>query len=108
MVDLLALLLDFLDVVLDFYLFLPALESVGVEELAVESAHLLGVLEELGVGLGQFLLFEFLLELALFLVHPPSLQFLLLELLVALFLLALLEVLQVVTPLVSPLLAFLI
>lgn len=51
MVDLLTLFLNVLDIILDFYLFLSALEGVRVEELAVESTHLLCVLEQLGIGL---------------------------------------------------------
>lgn len=48
------------------------------------------------------------MEFTLFLIDPSAFEFLLLELFVPLFLLSLLEILEVVSPLVSPLLAFLI
>lgn len=102
-----ALFLDLLNIILDFDLLLPPLEGVRVQKFAIESAHLLCILEQLGVGLGELLLLDFLLELALLLVDASALELLLLELFVPLFFLALLEVLEVVGPLVRPLLALL-
>lgn len=69
---------------------------------------MLGILEKLGIGLGEFFFFEFLLEFALLLIDPPSLELLLLELFVPLLLLSLLQILKVIRPLVSPLLTLLI
>ena len=107
MVYFFALFLDLLNIILDFDLLLPPLEGVRVQKFAIESAHLLCILEQLGVGHGELLLLDFLLELALLLVDASALELLLLELFVPLFFLALLEVLEVVGPLVRPLLALL-
>lgn len=108
MIDLLSLLLDVLDVLLDLQLLLSALESIGEEKFAIEASDLLGILEKFGVGLGEFFFFKFLLEFALLLINPSSLELLFLELFVPLLLLPLLQILEVIRPLVSPLLTLLI
>jgi len=106
-VDFFALFLDLLNIILDFDLLLPALQRVRVQKFAIEGAHLLCILEQLGVGLRELLLLDFLLEPALLLVDASALQLLLLEFFVPLLFLALLEVLEVVGPLVRPLLTLL-
>lgn len=108
MVDLLSLLLDLLDVLLDLQLLLPALESIRKEKFAIQPSDLLSILEKLGVGLGEFFFFEFLLEFALLLIDPSSLELLLLELFIPFLLLSLLQILEVIRPLISPLLTLLI
>lgn len=50
-VELLSFLVDVLNVLLEFHLFLPALESIREKEFAIESSNLFAVLEELGVSL---------------------------------------------------------
>lgn len=107
-VDLLSFLLDVLDVLLYFQLLFSALEGIREEKFAIQTSDLLGILEKLGIGLGEFFFFEFLLEFALLLIDPPSLELLLLELFVPLLLLSLLQILKVIRPLVSPLLTLLI
>jgi hypothetical protein len=102
------LFVDVLDVVLDFYLFLSTLESVGVQEFTVESSDLFGLLEEFSVGFGEFLFLDLVLELLFLLVHSSSFELLLLELFEPLFFLAFFEILEVVAPLVRAFLALLV
>lgn len=107
MIELLPFLVDILDVLLDFYLLFAALESIGEKQLTIQAADLLSLLEQLSVGLGEFFLLEFLLILAFFFIDAPAFKLFFFEFLEALFLLPLFEVLQVVFPLISPLLALL-
>lgn len=107
-VELLPLLLDVLDVLFNFDLLFPALQRIGIQEFAIESSDFLGILEQFFVGFCQLLFLLFLLEAPLFLIDFPPFQLLLLKLPVAFLLLTFFEVLGVIGPLISPLLALLI
>jgi hypothetical protein len=107
MVDLFTFLFNFLDIILDFYLFPTTLDGVRVQKLAVESPDLLGILEKFSISLCKLFLFDFLLEFSLFLIDPPAFELFLLELFEPFFFLSLFEVLEVVGPLIGSLLAFL-
>ena len=104
-VELVPLLLDVLAILLDLKLLLPALEGIRVQKLAVESPDLFGALEELVVGNSELDFFFLKLEASFFLIDFPAFELLLLELSKPLILLPFLEVLGVVDPLVSTLLA---
>lgn len=101
MVELVSLLLDVLHVSFDVVLLFPTLEGIRIEELAVEGADFLSVLEEFPVGSGKFCLGFALLETFLLVIYFPAFEFFLFELLVAFLLLPFFEVLGVVDPLVS-------
>ena len=107
MVGLLTFFLNFLNIILYLDLLLSPLQCVRVQQFAIECSHFLVLLEQLDIGLGQLLLLDLLLELAFLLIDASSLELLLLELFEAFFLLALLEILQVIGPLISPFLTFL-
>lgn len=101
MVELVSLLLDVLHVTFDVELLFPTLESIRIEELAVEGSDFLIALEEFSVGNGKFFLVLALLETFFLVIYFPSFEFFLFELLVAFLLLPFFEIFGVVDPLVS-------
>lgn len=108
MIELLTLLIDVLNILFEFYLFLSPLQSVREKKFTIKATDLFDVLEKFGIGFGEFFFLLFLLEVFLFLINTSALELLLLKLFVSLLLLSFFEVFRVVYPFISPLLALLI